>query len=224
MLHMSAVSLRTYTNDDLTKRAKIIDSAIMVFARDGNKATVRSIAAEADVSPGLITHHFGSKEALKAECDDEVLQRYRQLKMEGIANPLVSVNHVLGDASGISVMVAYLIRTFLDGGEAAKQMMDQLVEQMRDIMTAALEQGSVKPSRNEEARLYFMATATFGSALVNFILNPPDDITKAFDLWPGDNEMLLAELEVLTEGIFSDRTVLDAVEARIGNLQQGKEG
>jgi len=218
------MTLRTYTPDDLTKRAKIIDSAILVFARDGSKATVRSIAAEAEVSPGLITHHFGSKEALKAQCDDEVMQRYRQLKLEGIANPLASVNQVLDDTSDVSVMLAYLIRTFLDSGQTAQKLIDQLMEQMRDVMTAALQEGSVKPSRNEEARLRFLASSVFGYALVNFILDPPDDITKAFSLRSSNNEMLLAELEVLTEGVFSDRSVLDAVAAKIGNLQEGKEG
>ena len=49
---------------DLTARATVRDSAIAVFARDGFSASVRTIAEAAGVSPGLVIHHFGSKDAL----------------------------------------------------------------------------------------------------------------------------------------------------------------
>ncbi|MCL2339816.1 MAG: TetR family transcriptional regulator [Actinomycetia bacterium] len=213
-----------YNTEDLTKRAQIIDSAIRIIAQDGVQATVRSIAAAADVSPALITHHFGSKDALKTACDIEVMHRYNQLKMAGIMNPLVSINQVFADSDEVSVMVAYLLQTLLGGGPAAQALMDRLLEQMREVMQAAQVAGTIKPSRNEEARLRYLATSMIGAALINFILNPPADPTQAFDLGMGSAENLLAEVEVLTEGIFRDHSVLDAVAAKMGNLQQPKEG
>src|SRR4029077_17883216 len=57
-------------SDDLTARARIRDSAIVYFGRHGfRSATVRAIAADADVSPALVIHHFGSKDALREACD-----------------------------------------------------------------------------------------------------------------------------------------------------------
>lgn len=50
-----------------TRRASLIEAAARVLARDGVAgASVRVIAMEAGVSPGLVTHHFGSIDALLA--------------------------------------------------------------------------------------------------------------------------------------------------------------
>ena len=50
-----------------TRRTSLIAATTRVLARDGAAgASVRAIAAEAGVSPGLVTHHFGSVDALIA--------------------------------------------------------------------------------------------------------------------------------------------------------------
>jgi TetR/AcrR family transcriptional regulator, transcriptional repressor of bet genes len=50
-----------------TRRRSLIGATTRVLARDGAAgASVRAIAAEAGVSPGLVTHHFGSVDALIA--------------------------------------------------------------------------------------------------------------------------------------------------------------
>jgi AcrR family transcriptional regulator len=44
-------------------------------ARDGfQKTNLRAVAATAGVSAGLVIHHFGSKEKLRAAYDDHVLR------------------------------------------------------------------------------------------------------------------------------------------------------
>jgi AcrR family transcriptional regulator len=49
---------------DDTRRA-IVDAARRTFAAHGfDRATIRAIAAEADVDPALIPHHFGNKRGL----------------------------------------------------------------------------------------------------------------------------------------------------------------
>lgn len=46
-------------------RNKLLSAATTAFARDGfTKASVRAIAAEAGVHPGLLRYHFGSKDGL----------------------------------------------------------------------------------------------------------------------------------------------------------------
>ncbi len=52
--------------EDLTARARIRDAALAQFAEYGfDRATVRGIAGAAGVSPGLVRHHFGSKNGLR---------------------------------------------------------------------------------------------------------------------------------------------------------------
>jgi AcrR family transcriptional regulator len=72
---------------DLTARARLRNAAIEVFAAQGFSAGVRDIAAHAGVSAGLITHHFGSKENLRHECDLEVVRQYRAIKSNVVAMP-----------------------------------------------------------------------------------------------------------------------------------------
>lgn len=57
-------------------RDRLLLVAMRLFAERGyDSVTVRDIAAEADVSVGLINHHFDSKEGLRQAVDDYFVQR-----------------------------------------------------------------------------------------------------------------------------------------------------
>jgi TetR/AcrR family transcriptional regulator, regulator of cefoperazone and chloramphenicol sensitivity len=61
---------------DLTAKAQLREVALRLFAERGVGATsVRSIAAAAGVSPGLVIHHYGSKDGLRAAVDEAVVAR-----------------------------------------------------------------------------------------------------------------------------------------------------
>ena len=115
--------------EDLTSRARIRDAAIRLFAERGvNGTSVRDIAQRAGVSSGLLRHHFGSKEALRAACDDYVLDRIVKIKesllLEGkIASPglLPSVHPT------ILLFYRYVTRALLDGSPRAAAMFDDMV-------------------------------------------------------------------------------------------------
>lgn len=47
-------------------RQQILDAARAQFARNGYRATIRAIAADAKVDPALVMHYFGSKDQLYA--------------------------------------------------------------------------------------------------------------------------------------------------------------
>ena len=58
-------------------RDRILASGLRLFGERGFAATsVRAVAADADVSPALVLHHFGSKDGLRAAVDAEVLARF----------------------------------------------------------------------------------------------------------------------------------------------------
>jgi TetR/AcrR family transcriptional regulator, regulator of cefoperazone and chloramphenicol sensitivity len=115
--------------EDLTARARIRDAAIRLFAERGiDGTTVRDIAREAGVSPGLLRHHFGSKEALREACDAYALDRLVRIKEElvfddKLANPtfLPSVHPT------VVLLYQYVTRALLDGSPAAAAMFDDMV-------------------------------------------------------------------------------------------------
>ncbi|GAA0727045.1 helix-turn-helix transcriptional regulator [Dactylosporangium roseum] len=115
--------------EDLTARARIRDAAIRLFAERGiDGTTVRDITEMAGVSPGLLRHHFGSKEALRVECDAYALDRLVKIKEElfldgKVTNPtfLPSVHPT------IVLLYKYVTRALLDGSPAAAAMFDDMV-------------------------------------------------------------------------------------------------
>lgn len=61
--------------EDLSPAARIRNAALELFARQGVTATsVRAVAAEAGVSPGLVQHYYPTKSALREAVDRYVLQ------------------------------------------------------------------------------------------------------------------------------------------------------
>ena len=72
------------------RRSSLIEATARVLARDGaSGASVRAIAAEAKVSPGLVTHHFASVDALVARTYADVADR--------VAAALASATAAAGD-------------------------------------------------------------------------------------------------------------------------------
>jgi AcrR family transcriptional regulator len=73
ILFMRSIDLE---QDDLTTKARLRETALALFADHGIAATsLRSIAAAAGVSPGLVIHHFGSKDGLRRAVDAVVVKR-----------------------------------------------------------------------------------------------------------------------------------------------------
>ncbi len=62
---MSAETSETPTRRSDVTRAAILDAARRRFAQDGfHKATIRAIAADADIDPSMVMRYYGNKEGL----------------------------------------------------------------------------------------------------------------------------------------------------------------
>jgi AcrR family transcriptional regulator len=118
------------TSEDLTARARIRDAALRLFAERGiDGATVRDIAKAAGVSPGLLRHHFGSKEALRDACDAYALERLMRIKEQAILEgQLADPGFMSAIHPTVMSLYRYLARALLDGSKAAASMFDEMVE------------------------------------------------------------------------------------------------
>ncbi len=197
--------------DDLTARARIRDAAINAFAATGFDATVRQIAARAGVSAGLITHHFGSKEALREECDAEVLRQILALKVEGIGMaPGESVARIaqLGD---YGPAFGYMLRSLRDGGESGRIFLQNMIDDARDYTAAAVKSGMVLPSRDEDARVELLVTQSVGGMLLQLSLRGQTDFSNGAELIRSlTGSTSFALLELYTQGLLTDSSILDA--------------
>src|SRR5690349_15898399 len=117
--------------DDRTARAIIRDEALRLFAARGpDSVTVRQIAAAAGVSPGLVVHHFGSKEGLREAVDQHVLGLFEAMFAETAGEGAPDLLDPAASGSLAEVIVrhlpqgspvpAYLRRLLLAGGGAGR--------------------------------------------------------------------------------------------------------
>lgn len=194
---------------DLTARARIRDAAILRFGTDGFGASVRVIAAEAGVSAGLVIHHFGSKDALRAACDEHVLGVIRETKTEAVRDPAVAIGQ-LAAVEEYAPLAGYVIQALLDGGELAVAFVEQMITDTEEYLAAAVTAGTVRPSLDPARRARYLVLAGVGMLLVHLRLHPP----RAGELGKALREIsefsTLPALELYTEGLLADRSMLDA--------------
>ncbi|NYI79803.1 TetR/AcrR family transcriptional regulator [Nocardioides panzhihuensis] len=197
---------------DQSTRERIRDAAVLRFARDGFGASVRTIAIDAGVSPALVMHHFGSKDALHAECDEQVLTEIRAAKNETI-DELASgegILHRFAAADEYAPMLGYVLRSLQDGGPVGRAFIEQMIEDAVGYTKHGIEAGLIKPSLDETARARYLVLSALGSLMLELTLNPsedPSDISGMVRSFLGTS--YLPMIELYTQGVFTTRRMLD---------------
>jgi AcrR family transcriptional regulator len=114
--------------EDLTARARIRDAALEEFAERGFEgATIRGIAEAAGVSPGLVQHHFGSKDGLRRACDEAVLGLVRRKIAATQTGKITDPSFLAALYAAALPLVRYLARAVVDGSPAADALVDEVV-------------------------------------------------------------------------------------------------
>ncbi len=203
---------------DLTTRARIRNAAIEEFAIQGFGASVREIASRAGVTAGLITHHFGSKDNLRGECDAEVIRQYRTLKGGGAAMSPAQSMAMLAEIDEYAPMFVYILRSVRDGGAAGIHFLEQMIQEAIAFSAEGEKSGIVRPSRNPEARARYLVTSSLGGILLQLSLHPKLDLAEVrVTVRRIIDEITLPTLELYTEGVLTDRRYLDEYLLYIGD-------
>lgn len=148
--------------------ARIRDAAICAFAAHGfTKTTVRGIAAAAGVSPGLVIHHFGSKEGLRTACDDHVFAAVTELKRQHADRSPFIVAQMFGDPRMRSY-ADYLVKSLLDTSTQGQRFFDHYVETLEQV----IEEGFAGFTLRKAADRRVQATAIAMLALAPLLLEP----------------------------------------------------
>ena len=106
------------------------------FAEQGAKATtIRTVAEQAGVTPGLVSHHFGTKQGLRDACDAYGLEYLRDgittaIDERGLADP----NFLSSVYQSAPVVLRYLGRALVDGSTAAASLFDNIVTLTEDYL------------------------------------------------------------------------------------------
>ena len=178
-----------------------------LFAERGAAAvTVREIAAAAGVSPGLVMHHYGSKDGLKDAADrqavaffEEMLGELARVGEEGGGTSLAELFAARLESE--PVMVEYVRRLLLDGGEAAGTLFGKLFEATVAGMRSLVDAGVARPAQDERIRTAFLLANDLSLMLLR------RQIARAVGVDPLSREGLAAwtaaVMDVYAAGVFA---------------------
>ncbi|WP_433715483.1 TetR family transcriptional regulator [Nocardia sp. CA-084685] len=202
-------------NSDLSTAARIRDIAIEVFGDNGFQVGVRAIAAAAGVSPGLVNHHFGSKDGLRAACDERVLELIRDQKWKTATetNVAKSMLDAMSEIEAYGPLVAYMVRSLQAGGPLAESLLEHMISDAEEYIQAGVEAGTIKPSRDPAARARYLTTVNVGATVLYFTLlqNRGEKLDYRKLVRTLSEEFMLAAAELYTQGFLTDPTILDTL-------------
>jgi len=152
---------------DLTAKARIRQATLQLFAERGpDGVTVRDVAAAAEVSPGLVIHHFGSKAGLRRAVDEHVAQTFDAM-LDGLADG--ELHEALGGGDTTSLAEAFvaglpagsplldnLRRLWLTNDPTGDRMFDRWLDVTERVLEALEEAGIARPSKDRRVRAAFL--------------------------------------------------------------------
>lgn len=195
---------------NLTAAARIRDAAIEQFGEHGFGVGLRAIAETAGVSAALVIHHFGSKENLRKACEEYIAEEIRNTKSEALqSNDPATWFAQLAEIEDYAPLMAFLVRSMQAGGDLANMLWRRMIDNAEEYMEEGVRAGTIKPSRDPQARAKYLAITGGGGFLLYLQMHDtPTDVRAVLRDYSRD--MILPALEVYTDGLLTDRTMYDA--------------
>jgi AcrR family transcriptional regulator len=220
--------------DDRTAKARIRDAAISCIARYGTAgATVRKIASVADVSPGLVIHHFGSMEGLRSACDAFVASAIREAKLEyAESGPTFDLLAAFRNAKS-GTLTGYLAAVIAEDSPIVANLVDDLIDDAQTYLERFEEVGWVRPSEAPRARAAVLMIWSLGALVLHRHVERLLDVDLTSPNLDEDPTPLAAYATPVFEilgGILTEssaqqlRTAFAALAKNRENLQRQREG
>jgi AcrR family transcriptional regulator len=210
-----ATTVSEGSTDDLSTRARIRDAAMAVFGEQGFGVGVRAITAAAGVSPGLVNHHFGSKDGLRRACDDQVREVVRKAKLEYIQHPSPKgLLQLLAEIEDFAPYLAYLMRSLQAGGPLTVELFEHAVSDVESYLTVGVGNGSLRPPTDLKATARYIALQNSGGFML-FLQVYMEKHEGRVDYRDALREyadvMMLPAIEMYTHGLLTDSMALNTL-------------
>ena len=168
--------------EDLTAYARIRNAALALFAARGVAATtIRDVAHAAGVSPGLVQHHFGTKDGLRKAVDEFVIADAMSTFTD-LPEPLEERSAEFAARMGAvtrdhPAAVRYLARAASEGSELGLQGFEEIVAFGVQEFRAMEEAGQLGPDLDLEwavlqMLLFNLSTIMFEPAISHALGQP----------------------------------------------------
>ncbi len=202
------------STDDRTTRVRIRDAAIECYGELGVAATTaRKVAARAGVSAGSVIHHFESMEGLRADCDEFVTARIREVESKQLLSGLELDPTAIWRGADLGRIGAYLAQVLSEGSPAVTRLVDDLVADAEGYLEDGVAAGVVRPTADPRARAVVLTLWSLGV----FVLHDHVERLLGVDLTSADNGSLERYVRPATEilaGVLAEGAVHPDTPAR----------
>jgi AcrR family transcriptional regulator len=187
MTNSASMNNSAMSEEDVSTRDQILRAAIQQFAEHGFRgASIRGIASAAGFSPGLVQHHFGTKENLQQACDQWVMNLLKDTQFQMLQRGAPPVDDSMVDRMNeLQPVIDYMLMSLTSGSAIAAGWFREITEYTHDALTS----GRIGPALDPETQDTWAIAATqtaMALGITAFYRNIQQSIGE-FD----DSEMLL---------------------------------
>lgn len=192
------------------------------FGQQGFTGTsLREIANDAAVSPGLIVHHFGSKDGLREACDEFVVASFLSENDQLIrADASRMMREVLDAPEHRSAALDYLAQMLVDGSDASDQLFDAFLTGTKEMLRGQIATGIMHEQSDLDTTAAYLTLYGLGPIILR------RQLARAF----GETQLTTALLErstipileLFTHGLYTDDRLLVAAKEALAR-QEGTE-
>ncbi len=200
---------------DLTAKAAIRNAALRLFAdRGADAVSVREVAAEAEVSPALVMHHFGSKDGLRAAVDEHVAHTFDAM-LDALTDE--GLGEALGDGDSTSLAEAfvaafpqdsplpdYLRRLLLTRDPTGDRVFARWYDESVRVLAQLEEAGVARPSGDRRVRAAFLLVNDLAAILLARQIGQVSGVDLQSQ--PGMSRWTAEAVDVYTRGAFHATT------------------
>lgn len=191
-------------SEDLTARARIRQAAIRRFAAEGiDKARLKDIAADAGVTTPLITHHFGTKDGLRAACDEYLAAQIREQKERGLSQPGQDALQAIREHFTGSPLLSYLVQTLSTGGAHVDELVDRMVDDALEYMRLGVDSGVLRDTPKLPQYITVLTMWQLGAMVMHRHVKRRLDIDLLDDAADSALQWTALAGEILTEPIMT---------------------
>ena len=145
---------------DLTAKARIRNAALDLYASQGeDRTSMRSIAAAAGVTVGLVVHHYGTKDRLRDTVEELIVDYFRQAIARAPADGTPAGIAAARDAAVAEMLTAnpevvnYMRRALLDPAGPRGHLLERLTELARSAVSELRRTGQASVNRAESTQV-----------------------------------------------------------------------
>ena len=185
---------------------ELIQKGVELFSEKGfDSVSVREITSAAGVSPGLLIHHFKSKEAFIKACIEEVFGEVLSFKTE--PNPLdmnTQLEKWKSNPEFYKTPLRFFKAVMASNSEYSKQLFELILAGSRKVLEDGVENGLIKKPSNLDMTNLVLAVNSLGTILLSDYIR--DQLGGEFTDPKYAQGFMQANLEIYTNGVYAPQT------------------